>query len=176
MIISIIAMILATVGFSVLYYFAYPFIFPPDILPWATFITFCVVNAVALLLSWVYFDRTFCYQDEGNPLAMIFYYLFGHDLAHIALAVFRVFSTVGFYFSVFGLDLNTIGIPFYLPPQNMLALAIPMAIFTTELCFNIYAVTNHWEEKCAPVQAAFCPCLGEDNCYCDVKNMKRFGE
>jgi len=176
MIVSIIVMLLATVGFTAFYYFAYPYIFPTDAMPWAFFITFCIVNAIALLLSWIYFDRTTCYQDEGNPIAMIFYYIFGHDVAHIFLAIFRICSTIGFYFSVFGLDFDLLGISLHIPPQDILFLALPTAIFTTELCFNIYAVTNHWDEKCKPDQPMICPCRGQDGCYCDIEKMHRIGD
>lgn len=165
-------MILSVIGYTAFFYFGFPFLIPATYLPWVFFLTFTVINAIALLLSWIYFDRTHCYEDEGNPIAMLFYYIVGHDVAHIFLAIFRIGSTIGFYFSVFGLDFDLLGISLHLPPQYRLFLALPIAIFATEMSFNIYAIVNHWEEKCKPVQPMLCPCLGEDNCYCDVSQIK----
>lgn len=154
------------IGFTIFYTYLYPFLFPAPFLPWAFFITFSILNAIAILLSWIYFDQTKCYQDEGNPVAMILYYLYGHTIGHILLIVFRIFVNVGFYFSVFGLDLNTIGIAIVIPPQTPLFLAIPTSVFTTELIFNIYAICNHWNDKCKPPKPLIC--LDPNGCDLDA--------
>lgn len=166
MIVSLLIMLGLIVGFTIFYTYAYPFLFSPAMLPWALFITFTIVNAIAIILSWVYFDQTKCYQDEGNPFAMILYYLYGHTIGHILLIIFRVFVNVGFYFSVFGLDLNIIGIDITVLPQNNLILAIPTSVFTTELLFNIYAISNHWDDKCKPPKPLIC--LDPNGCDVDV--------
>ena len=172
MILSIIIMILAIIGYTLLFWFGVPFIIPPDAVPWVYFISFTIVNVIALILSWVYFDRTHCYEDEGNPIAMAFYYLVGHDVTHFFLFLIRLFSNIGFYFTVFGLHMDLFGTMIHLSPQDNIFLSIPIAIFATELSFNIYAIVNHWEEKCKPVQPLFCPCLDKPNCYCDVSQIK----
>lgn len=158
------------IGFTLLYWLGLPLIIPPDILPWVFFLSFTILNATAILLSYIYFDSTRCYQDEGNPIAMILYYIYGHRIAHIILVVFRIFSNIGYFFAVFGLDATIFGIIFNYAPQPYLFLAIPVSIFATEMLFNIYAITSFGEDRCTTIQPMFCDCVGQPNCWCEFKD------
>jgi hypothetical protein len=160
-------MFAVTSSFFALFYFVYPAVFPPGSLPWAFLVTFVTVNVSAIALSWVYFDRTRCYEDEGNPVAKILYYIFGHDVAHLILSVFRWASAVIFFISLFGLDVTVFGTKLAFPAQDRLFLSIPIAIFAAELAFNIYAIQKHWNDRCEKVDPMVCPCEGDEDCYCD---------
>ena len=170
MIIELLIFFGSIIGFTLLYWLGIPLIIPPDILPWVFFLSFTILNGVAIFLSWFYFNSTRCYQDEGNPIAMVLYYIYGHSIGHIILIVFRIISNIGYYFAVFGINMVIFGIPLISAPQEALFLAIPVAIFATEMCFNIYAITAHGTERCKTVQPMFCDCVGRDGCWCELKD------
>lgn len=149
-------MIGSIVGFTLFFTFVYPLIFTGTALSWAYFITYTTVNVIAISLSWIYFDRTKCYKNEGNIIAMLGYYLYGHNITHILLIIFRLFFNGFYYFSVFGLNITISGYPIVLLPQTPLSLSLPIAIFTTELVFNVYAIMTGWDEKCKVGLPAIC--------------------
>jgi hypothetical protein len=167
MLLAIVLLVAITAGYAAFFYFIFPLVFSPGALPWAFLAAYAAVNGSALLLSWVYFDRTRCYEDEMNPVAKVGYYIFGHDVAHVLLAAFRLGVGVVFFFSLFGLDAILFGTRFILPAQERIYLVMPIAIFASELTFNIHAIWKHWDDSCRAVPPMLCPCRGREGCYCD---------
>lgn len=144
--------------FALFYIYVYPFIFGKNI-KIAMFITFTFVNICAIMLSWFYFDETGCYQDEGNPIAMLLYYLYGHSIGHIILIVSRAGLNLFFFMTLFGMDGELFGYPIYIAPEGYTLIAIPTALFTVEMLFNIYAIINHFDEVCGETTPAICEVL-----------------
>jgi hypothetical protein len=144
------------IGFILVFWLIYPLLFAGEVLSWAYFITYTIVNIGAILLSWAYFDNTRCYKHEGNPIAMIGYFLYGHTITHILLIIFRLVFNLFYFFSAFGIDMSAFGFSFVFPPQNPFSLSIPIGIFATELVFNIYAIGTGWDQKCITEAPAIC--------------------
>lgn len=168
---SSLLLIFTIIGSVLVYYFLYPLLFV-DNLTWAYFVTFTIVNVAAILLSWVYFDQTRCYQYEGNFIAKILYYLYGHTVAHIILIAFRVFTNVTFYFTIFGLDVSLFNFDIVIPSQSRIFWSLPIGIFTAELIFNIYAICTGWDEKCEPGDPVICLNPDSDSCSIDDEKIR----
>lgn len=169
LLLSMVAFVGSLIGFTLLYWLVFPLIFTPDVMSWVFFVSFTVLNGIAILLSYIYFDTTHCIENEGNFIAMIGYFVYGYRITHILLVIARIISNIFYYFSVFGADFVLFGIPYLTLPQETLFLAIPVAIFATEMVFNIHAIVVHGDERCKIHQPMFCDCVGQDGCWCEIK-------
>lgn len=103
---------------------------------------FITVNIVALLLSYRYFNGTQCYPDEVNIVARFLYIVFGEDIGHIILFIFRTGLTIYIIRDLWLYPINAqtpiTGTMFY---PVYFTYATITSIFTVELLANIYANT-----------------------------------
>lgn len=76
-------------------YFAIPWFFPDTFYQAIYFsVTTTIANVVAIILSWYYFSKTRCYEDEANMIATYSYKIFGASATHLVFFIIRVSGNI----------------------------------------------------------------------------------
>lgn len=150
--------IAGVVGLVLLYLFVLPLIIPSADMNIAYILILTIANVTAIFLSWFYFRRTHCIDDEANPIAVAKYRWFGVDVTHFIFYCIRIIINVYLGFILFNLgDVIIIwGIPLLL---SHIAVTVVAAFFTVELAFNIVALIRSKENECPEERPKICDLL-----------------
>lgn len=122
-------MILITILIILFNYFVMPWIFPDTFHQAIYFsITTTASNIIAILLSWRYFAKTRCYEDELNIIATYSYKILGASATHLIFFIIRLAG-------------NVLMVILLLTSPGWLAISFP-ALFNVKIFLLSYSIGN----------------------------------
>lgn len=163
----------ALVAFS---YFVIPFLLPDPFHQGIYFsIVVSVTNFLAIILSWIYFSHTRCYDDEGNFVTMIGYKIFGASSTHFVVFISRIVGNIVLVLSLVlspdMLDIELYLFIIYFKPV-LLTVCITTSMYTYEMINNIYGVTTGLKYTCKDKSLVCGMMKKPDPFFCDFPNDK----
>ena len=156
------------IGFN---YFVMPYLFP-DLhhqgIYFSVVTTFA--NVLAIILSWIYFSHTGCYEDEGNLIATYGYKIFGANAVHFFFFITRVAGNVTMIILFFTFPgILGITIPYLFNLKIfLLSYSIGNAMYVYEAINNGISVGNGIDYKCNS-RSLMCNVI-DDPFFCDFHN------
>jgi len=94
-------MFIGSIFMSIIIYYLAVYIFPSSSTKLYFTIIMTLSNILAILFSWMYFNSTKCLENDLNPLTVKGNKIFGEDIYHTILFVFRFILNGYFIWSLF---------------------------------------------------------------------------
>ena len=160
---------LITAAFTAANYFLAPLILPSawyQALYLSIVITAC--NVIAIMLSWMYFSKTRCYDDEGNIITMIGYKTLGASATHFIIFIVRIVGNIlVVVFLMLYPDVLLVGVWVFVLTVRMFLLttSITASLYFYEMINNIISVSNSKDIQCND-RSIMCKVL-KDPIFCD---------
>lgn len=165
-----------TVGLVLFNYLMIPWLLPSAFHQAIYFsIIVSVTNFTAIILSWIYFSHTRCYDDEGNFITMLSYKIFGASSTHFVVFISRIVGnivlvlTLTMYPSLLEVELYLL--VFYLKVY-LVTVCITTSLYIYEMISNIYGVATGLKYTCKDKSYVCGMMKNPDPFFCDFENDK----
>ena len=160
---------LITAAFTAFSYFVIPWILHSS---WYQAIYFSIAitvsNVLAVMLSWAYFSKTRCYDDELNIVTMIGYKTLGASATHFIVFIIRIVGNIlAVVFLLLYPDILAIEIWIFIAPVRMFLLttAVTASLYFYEMINNAIAVNGSKNIQCND-RSIMCKIM-KDPIFCD---------